>query len=237
MSDDQLVEPVLRLGLVSFSEAALLNELGAFCQCVLPLGDEPSGCAMLTERSPSTRTDPTMTRQIALLRGINVGTHNRIGMSPLRDLLHELGYEQVRTHLQSGNIVFTGATSPEESARTIEAGVTERFGSTVPVLIRTRDELAHIVDGNPLRDIATEPAKLLVLFLSDRPDPETLAAIDPGDFEPDTFAIGDREIHVWCPNGLRATKLSHTFWEKRLGLTATGRNWNTVSTLLTLADT
>lgn len=177
-----------------------------------------------------------MTRQIGLLRGINVGRHNRIGMSQLRELCDDLGFEQVRTHLQSGNIAFNADTSPEKSARRIESGVAERFGTRVPVLVRTRDELVRVIDENPLREVATDPARLLVIFLSAPADKQRIDEIDPEDFRPDVFAAGAREIYLWCPNGLRTTALSQTFWEKRLDRTATGRNWNTVTKLLALAD-
>lgn len=174
-----------------------------------------------------------MPRQVGLLRGINVGGHNKIGMAGLRGLLGELGFENVRTHLQSGNIVFTVDTSSEESARTIEAGIADRFASVVPVLVRTRDELARVIDENPLRDVATDPAKLLVMFLAGQPYRQQIAAVDT---HSEVFALGRREIYLWCPDGVRATKLSQAFWEKQLGLTATGRNWNTVTKLLSLAD-
>lgn len=175
-----------------------------------------------------------MSRQVGLLRGINVGGHNKIGMASLRELLDDLGFDNVRTHLQSGNIVFTVDTSPDESAGAVEAGIADRFGSAVPVLVRTRDELARIVDDNPLYEVATDPAKLLVIFLSELPDRQRVESVDPGS---EVFALGTREIHLWCPDGVRASRLSAVFWERQLGLTATARNWNTVTKLLALAET
>lgn len=177
-----------------------------------------------------------MDRQIALLRGINVGGHNEIGMAQLRELLSELGFAGVRTHLRSGNVVLSSDSSPEDSARAIESALADRFGASAPVLVRSRDDLARVVAGNPLHHLVTDPAKFLVIFLSDVPDPDALRAVPPADFAPDVFAAGPREIYLWCPNGLRDTKLSHAFWEKRLGRTATGRNWNTVTKLLEIAD-
>jgi uncharacterized protein (DUF1697 family) len=177
-----------------------------------------------------------MTRQIALLRGVNVGGNNMVAMAVLRELLRGLGYEDVRTHLQSGNAVFTVATAPEQAAREIEDQLVGRLGLRVPVLVRTRDELAEVVAANPLGEATSEPARLLVNFLSHEPDPELLGELDPADFEPETFGAGAREIYVWCPDGVRATRLGYAFWEKRLKLTATARNWNTVTRLLALAD-
>lgn len=176
-----------------------------------------------------------MERQIALLRGINVGGHNKIGMAQLRDVLGELGFARVRTHLQSGNVVFDAGGSPEESARVVESGLADRFGASVPVLVRSRADFARVVDENPWQAVS-DRAKFLVVFLAGEPDPEVVRAARAEDHAPDVFEAGRREIYLWCPNGLRETKLSHAFWEKRLGLTATGRNWNTVTELRELAD-
>jgi uncharacterized protein (DUF1697 family) len=174
-------------------------------------------------------------RKIALLRGVNVGGNNKVPMARLRELLHELGYEDVRTHLQSGNAVFTAtATPPEQAAAEIEAQLARHLGLAVRVLVRTTEELARAVAANPLSEAVSEPSRLLVIFLSAAPDPELLRQLDPADFEPELYGVGEREIYVWCPEGLRTIKLSYSFWEKRLGVTATGRNWNTVTKLLAL---
>ncbi len=171
-------------------------------------------------------------RQIALLRGVNVGANNRVPMARLRELMEELGYEGVRTHLQSGNALFTAAgTPPARAAQEIEGQLARHLGLGVRVLVRTGDELARVIAANPLPEAVSEPARLLVNFLSQAPDPERLRALDPADFEPDIFGVGEREIYVWCPEGVRATKLSYAFWEKRLGVVATARNWNTVTRL------
>jgi uncharacterized protein (DUF1697 family) len=174
-------------------------------------------------------------RQVALLRGINLGRSKRIAMADLRALVEGLGYADVRTHLQSGNVLLTTSASPARAAKAIEGALDAELGVDVRVLVRTDDELASVVDRNPLGDVATDPARLLVTFLSGRPDPKRLRALDPADFEPDVFRAGAREIYVWCPNGYAGTKLTHAFWEKQLGLTGTARNWRTVTKLLELA--
>jgi uncharacterized protein (DUF1697 family) len=176
-------------------------------------------------------------RQVALLRGVNVGGNNMVPMARLRELLAELGYEGVRTYLQSGNAVFTATgTAPQRAAQEIESQLAQQLGLGVRVLVRTAAELTRVLDANPLPEAVSEPARLLVNFLSAPPDPELLRGLDPATFEPDRFEVGEREIYVWCPEGVRATKLSYAFWEKRLGLTATARNWNTVTNLLELAE-
>jgi uncharacterized protein (DUF1697 family) len=180
----------------------------------------------------------TNTGHVALLRAVNVGGHNRIAMADLRELLEGLGYGGVRTHLQSGNAVFTapGVSSAERLAGEIEGALAEEVGLTVKVLVRTRSELARAIAANPLLDVAEDHARLLVTFLSHAPDPEALAALAPAEFEPDVFAVGEREIYAWYPEGSRATKLSNAFWERRLGVVASARNWKTVTRLLELMD-
>ncbi len=175
---------------------------------------------------------------MALLRAVNVGGRNRIAMSDLRALLEGLGYGEVRTHLQSGNAVFTapGAPPPEQLAGAIEGALAQEVGLAAKVLVRTRADLERAIAANPLLDIAEDHARLLVTFLSDAPDREVLAELAPAEFEPDVFAIGEREIYAWYPDGVRATRLSNAFWERRLGVVATGRNWRTVTRLLELMD-
>jgi uncharacterized protein (DUF1697 family) len=173
-----------------------------------------------------------------LLRAVNVGGRNRIAMADLRELLEGLGYGAVRTHLQSGNAVFTpsGTPSPEALAREIEGALVEQVGLEVKVLVRTRSEIERAITANPLLDVAEDHARLLVTFLSRAPDPEALTALAPAEFEPDVFAVGEREIYTWYPQGVRATKLSNAFWERRLGVVASARNWKTVTRLLELMD-
>lgn len=161
-------------------------------------------------------------------------------MADLRRIVEGLGFSEVRTHLQSGNVVFTpGANARsvdvEAAGRLIEASLQEQLGLAAPVLVRAAPELRSIVAANPLSDAATDPSRLLVTFLSQPVDHAVLGEIDPADFSPDRFAPGEREIYVWAPNGVSETKLTHAFWEKRLGVTATGRNWRTVERLLELA--
>ncbi|GAB3276115.1 DUF1697 domain-containing protein [Parasphingorhabdus pacifica] len=177
-----------------------------------------------------------MSRRIALLRGINLGKHNRIGMAELRGMVDELGYTDVRTHLQSGNLILTGADSPEGTARKIEEQITRHLGLEIRVMVRTRDEIAAIVELDPLGEIVTDPARYLVTFFAEVPDPALLHRIDPSAHAPDVFRVDGREIYLWCAGGVRNTKLGNAFWEKQLGVAGTARNWNTVTRLLSLAD-
>ncbi|KAA6222516.1 DUF1697 domain-containing protein [Streptomyces albofaciens JCM 4342] len=179
-----------------------------------------------------------MPRQIALLRGINVGGHNKFPMARQRELFAALGYRDVTVLLQTGNIVFADpGTPPEETARRIEAGIADGLGFPVPVLVRTRDELAAAVAANPFPQAAAEPKTLHVTFLSDVPaDPSPLEVLDSGAYAPDRLRLIGRELYMWCPNGVGRSKLADTVSRTRLGVTATARNWNTVTKLLALAD-
>jgi uncharacterized protein (DUF1697 family) len=168
-------------------------------------------------------------RQIALLRGINVGGNKRVEMARLRALLEELGYREVRTYVNSGNAVFSGPRRPE---RHLEAAIAETFGFEVPVVLRTRDELADIVQANPLGDVANDPAKYLVVFCG----AETTTNLDPKDFAPETFHVRGREIYLWAPGGIGTSELAKRLASKALGAKSTARNWRTVEKLLALAD-
>jgi uncharacterized protein (DUF1697 family) len=178
-----------------------------------------------------------MARQIALLRGINVGGRRKVPMAGLRELMSELGYEDVRTYVQSGNVVFTGPdAAPEKVARRLEQAIETTFGFDVAVVVRSRDELAAVVRADPLGDEATDPGKYLVSFLSDEVDPDHLADIDLEEFAPETFRLDGRELYLWLPDGVHSSRLAKALTDKRLGTTATSRNWRTVEKLLALAD-
>jgi uncharacterized protein (DUF1697 family) len=176
-------------------------------------------------------------RYVALLRGINVGGAMKLSMPDLRALLESLGYSDVSTYIQSGNAIFT---SPHDDSaligREIEEGIAGELGLSVRVLIRTPAELAAIIEANPFPAARAVPTSLHVSFLSSQPDDQRLAAIDPTRFAPDQFRLGDRVIYLHYPQGSGRSKLTNDLLERRLGVTATARNWNTVTKLLVLAN-
>jgi uncharacterized protein (DUF1697 family) len=177
-----------------------------------------------------------MSRLIALLRGINVGRNRRVTMADLRELLASLGYPDARTLLQSGNIVLTSKTSPERLRAELEEQIASRFGIDVPVVVRERDELAEVVELNPLRDVAVESKRYQVSFLSAEPHPDAVRELEAVDVAPERFVVIGREIYAWHPDGIHESKLAKLLTGKRLGVVATARNWNTVVKLLELAD-
>jgi uncharacterized protein (DUF1697 family) len=177
-----------------------------------------------------------MTRHIALLRGINVGGHKKVPMADLRRALEDAGFEDVKTYVQSGNVALSAAeTSPAKVGRKVEKAIEDAFGFDVAVVVRSRDEIAALVEDDPLGDVATNPKYRVVVFLAGKLDPERLADIDPKAFAPEAFALRDYEIVMWAPEGQRDSKLVKTLTEKRTGVVGTARNWRTVEKLLDLA--
>jgi uncharacterized protein (DUF1697 family) len=178
-----------------------------------------------------------VTTYVAFLRGINLGSRNKIRMADLRELVADLGHENVRTHFLSGNVLFESRRRGiSKLEREVENAIKERFGFDVAVLIRTADELAKIVERNPLPHATAEGSRLFVLFVDKNPAGERLEAIDPDEFKPEEFAIGDRVIYAWFRQGVQGSKLAGALSDNRLGVTITNRNWNTVTKLLELAS-
>jgi uncharacterized protein (DUF1697 family) len=173
---------------------------------------------------------------IALLRGINVSGHNMIKMDDLKRVLGELDFKEVRTYIQSGNIVFNSEKNDVAGlAADISGKIRQHFGFDVPVVIRTVNELELIIKNNPfLPDGNKEADKMHVTFLADIPDAGRASNIMDNKFLPDEFVIIGKEIYLYCPDGYGRTKLTPQFFESRLKVATTTRNWRTVEKLLTL---
>lgn len=177
-----------------------------------------------------------MPRQIVLLRGINIGSRNRIAMPALRDALEEAGFGDVKTYVQSGNVVLTSRAAPATVARKVERVITDRFGLDVDVVVRTRDEIAEVVRRNPLGKVAKDPKRYQVSFLDRKPNAkvvDNLAALAVGS---EQLVADGRELYAWHPDGVARSKLWAALAGRGLGVTATARNWTTVTKLLELAD-
>jgi uncharacterized protein (DUF1697 family) len=174
---------------------------------------------------------------VALLRAVNVGGRNRVAMAQLRAALEALGHEDVSTYVQSGNVVFR---SPSRSASSVRSGlqrvIKDEFGLDVVVIVRTRAELAGVVERNPFRVSRATEQQLHVAFLADRPTRPSVARLDPKRSPPDEFAVVDRQVYLRCPNGMGRTKLTNDYLERQLGTSATVRNWRTVNELRRLIE-
>ena len=163
-----------------------------------------------------------------MLRGVNVGG-NSLAMPDLSRIVETLGGTAVRTYLQSGNVVYTGA---KRIALDLEAALLDELGVRAPVLVRSAKELAAVVAGKPYDESGKAVS---VTFLADRPAASAINAIDPDGYGADRFAISGREIYLHTPGGYGRSKLTNAFWERKLGTTATTRNWNTVLALAEMA--
>ena len=157
-------------------------------------------------------------------------------MGELRDMLAASGHPDARTYLQSGNVVVSSDTSPEELARDCERQIAERFGLNIAVLGRTREELAEVVRSNPLADVALEPKRYQVSFCSVAPDPALVKRLATLAVGRERFVAIGRELYAWHPDGVARSRLWAELAGRKLGLDATARNWATVTALLEMAS-
>jgi uncharacterized protein (DUF1697 family) len=176
---------------------------------------------------------------ISMLRGVNVGGHKKIKMDALRALYESLKLRDPRTYVQSGNVIF----STEERdllvlTKRVENGIERKFGFRSDVIVRTSSELRDVIARNPFakrRDI--HPSRLLVTFLASDPGPEARDKLLRINTDPEELRIAGRELYIYYPNGMARPKLSLPAIEKTLKTSGTGRNWNTVTKLLEIAET
>jgi uncharacterized protein (DUF1697 family) len=171
-------------------------------------------------------------RYVALLRGINVGKAKRVAMADLRSLVEGLGCRDVRTLLNSGNVVFT-ATRGDKLARRIEKALKEKLGITARVVVLTSDELEAVVSGNTLGEQADNPSRLMVAFFVDPGSSPKLGPLTEQDWSPEAFALSRRAAYLWCPQGILESPLVKEAG-KGLGDGVTMRNWATVLKLQAL---
>ena len=169
-----------------------------------------------------------MNQQVALIRGINVGRAKRVAMASLRALMIELGYSNVQTLLNSGNVVFTIPAAAKGDVTTrIQEGILARLGVSARVIVVSARRFAEIVADNPLEGIATNPARLLVVFPASHAGLTKLEPLTEQDWRPEALALGRYAGYLWCENGILEGKLWKSV-DRLLGETATSRNWTTV---------
>jgi uncharacterized protein (DUF1697 family) len=174
-------------------------------------------------------------KQIVLLRGVNVGGRNKVAMPALRDALQAAGLESVVTYVQSGNVVLDSALKADALARVCEEVIADEFKLHVGVVVRTRAELAKIVERNPLGDVAEQDKLYQVTFCSQKPAKAALAKVAERAVDGERLLAHGREIYAWFPHGVGRSKLAAQLGRQDLGVLATARNWTTVNKLLALA--
>jgi len=179
-----------------------------------------------------------MRTYISILRGINVSGQKIIKMDVLMEVYSGLGFSTVQTYIQSGNVIFRNIeTSTKDLEKKLAEQIKARFGFDVPVIVMDLVEFNTVVRNNPFVNIKNmDVTKLHVTFMSDMPEMVALDKISGYPSETDEFIVAGKSIYLFCPNGYGNTKLSNTFFEKRLNVTATTRNWKTLNTLFGLAN-
>jgi len=170
----------------------------------------------------------TPRRHVALIRGINVGKAKRVAMSDLRALVEDLGYRDVRTLLNSGNVMFTvPASVRKDPAAEIEKAITARLGISARVTVLNATELAAVVAREPFGKVADDHSRLFVTVLIDPAHRKRLLPLARQDWAPDILSVGARVVYLWCPNGMLESRLAEAV-TKLLGDGATTRNWATM---------
>jgi uncharacterized protein (DUF1697 family) len=174
---------------------------------------------------------------IALLRGINVGGHKQISMTDLRDLLTQLGFADVRSLLQSGNLVFgANGPTPAQLERLLEAEAAKRLGLKTDFFVRTAKEWKGVVAQNPFpKEAARDPGHLVVMFLKDAPSVTTVKALQAAITGREVVRAAGKQLYIVYPDGIGRSRLTNAVIDKQLGTRGTGRNWNTVLKLAALA--
>lgn len=169
-------------------------------------------------------------RVAAFLKGINVGGNKKIDMEGLRRLISAVGCGEVRTHLQSGNVVFTCESGDVSSlAPRIEKAIESEYGFGSAVILRTAKELSSALKGDPLSNVADNPSRHLIGFLAGPPKASAVKEAESASTDTDLVRVLGRHLYMWCPAGISASPLFKVNFDRVLGTTVTTRNWKTTS--------
>ena len=179
-----------------------------------------------------------MTTYISILRGINVGGNKKIKMDVLREMYTSLGYADVKTYIQSGNVIFRASeTDVTIIQKEIKSGILLAFGFDIPVLILTVQDIRNALKNNPyIHDSSKDPAFIHLTFLSQDPEKFILENLSSNNYSPDEFIYSGKTIYLYCPTGYGNTKLTNNFFESKLKVSATTRNLRTCNELLYLSE-
>ena len=188
-----------------------------------------------------------MPKYVSILRGINVSGRKKILMADLKVLCEKIGFTNVKTYIQSGNVAFDiddknkklKGQSDKELAEKIVQAISKQYDFDVPVIVMPSEEMQSTIETNPflIRNKEIDPKKLYVTFLADEPDSDKLDKLNEIEYPPDEFEVIGKKIFVYCPEKYGETKLSNGFFERKLKLAATTRNWRTVNKIIELTDT
>ncbi len=166
-----------------------------------------------------------------LLRGVNLGQHNKVSMPDLRSALTDGGFSSVTTLLQSGNVAVTADGNCEAVAHKVSTVITDAFHLDIPCIAVDRKRLDIVMSRCPLLDVATDPKRLIAIVVSKPITPAMIKAFDPRQLDPDNARIGDSVVYQWCPDGSSNAPQLLQRMERKWSVTATARNWNTMTKL------
>jgi len=177
-----------------------------------------------------------MTKFIALLRGINVSGQKQIKMPDLKSLFEESGFQNIETYIQSGNVIFTSKEKlPEKLEQKISLAIKRKFGFDVQIIVLTPEEIEYVLNNNPFIKKKKQSEKLYVTFLAKSPSNENINKLNAIDYSPEEYIIDGRYIYLFVPNGYGKAKLNNNFFESKLNVSATTRNWKTVNKMFELS--
>jgi uncharacterized protein (DUF1697 family) len=179
-----------------------------------------------------------MQTYISILRGINVSGHKMMKMEALKKMYEDLKFKNVKTYIQSGNVIFQDKKLKcHDLEKKIVKKIQEGFGFEVPVMVKELDELIQVLNNNPFVNKRNEdPAKLHVTFLTGPAEKSALEKIKAGQYGSDEYIVSGTNVYLFCPNGYGNTKLNNTFFENKLKVSATTRNWRTINELVRLGE-
>lgn len=179
-----------------------------------------------------------MKTYISILRGINVSGHKLIKMDALRNLYENMGFSNVTTYVQSGNVIFRGEDIELKILeKQISQQIEKEFGFQVPVIVLSIEKLQQIIDNNPFAEDKNKDQSFFhVTFLSSRPDKYDTNTIEDKKQNEEEISFSDNAVYLYCPNGYGRTKLTNNFLEAKLKVGATTRNWKTTQELLKIAE-
>lgn len=178
-----------------------------------------------------------MRTHVAFLRGINVGGNSLLPMKRLAEMASDQGLTSVKTLLQSGNLLFdAGGRDIDGVGNGLGESIEAAFGFRPAIVIRSREQLADALASNPFATNGANPARLITVFMPSSPSTEAIAKLEPSRFPDVSFAVAGREMHILYDDGMGSSKFSPSYYERRLGVLGTARNWNTISKALALLD-
>ena len=175
---------------------------------------------------------------ISILRGINVSGQKKILMADLKALYETLNFKNVQTYIQSGNVVFDSMQEDNNIAlaKIIEEAIEKAYKFQVPVLVKQADDLINTIKNNPfVEEAGIDPSRVAVTFLESRPKSENLKKLEGVDYPPDRFLIDGLNIYIHCPKSYGNSKLSNNFFESKLRVKATTRNWKTINKIVEIS--